>query len=51
MSDSGKNRPWNWIASHRWFAAGMTLYAICLGYVLTTIGFREDGSVTPLYIM
>ena len=45
MNEHGKIRPRHWIAAHRWLAAGVILYAACLGYVLTTVGFGAEDSV------
>jgi hypothetical protein len=45
MNDRKENRAWCWIAGHRWLAAGVILYGVCLGYVLSAVGFGEEGKV------
>lgn len=45
MNERWKIRPVHWIATHPWIAAGAMFYAVCLGYVLSTIGFRSEYAV------
>ena len=45
MSENGTIRPRHGIAAHGWLIAVAILYAVFLGYALTTIGFGAEDSV------
>lgn len=45
MSDRKENRRWRWIAGHRWLAACVILYGVCLSYLLTAVAFGEERKV------